>query len=87
MRHGRVRCITVYRLIFQVVAQHYCRCVQVIDYRSILLLLLNWSDEIVWHRGCDQDVLFMTNGKPWKMARPGCGQAADVFVELLEEMM
>jgi hypothetical protein len=34
------------------------------------------SDEIVWHSGCDQVVLFFTDGKPWKMAQPGHGQAA-----------
>ena len=79
MRRGRVWCITVYRLIFRLVAQHYRRCVQVIDYRRILPLLSNRSDEIVWHSVCDQDVLFFTDGKPWKMARPGRGQAAEVL--------
>jgi hypothetical protein len=76
MRHRRVWCITVYCLIYQLAAQHCHRCVQVIDYRRILPLLSNWSGEIVWHSGCDQDVLFFTDGKPWKMAQPGHGQAA-----------
>jgi hypothetical protein len=76
VRRGRVWCIIVYRLIFQLLAQHYRRCVQVIGYRRILPLLSNCSDEIVWHSGCDQDVLFFTNGKPWQMAQPGHGQAA-----------
>jgi hypothetical protein len=79
MRHRRVWCITVYSLIFRLVAQNYRRCVTVIDYRRILPLLSDWSDEIVWHSGCDQDVLFFTNGKPWKMARPGHGQAVEVL--------
>jgi hypothetical protein len=47
-------------------------------------LLSNWSDEIVWHSGCDQDVLFFTDDKPWKMARPGCGQAAEVLHRAVE---
>jgi hypothetical protein len=29
---------------------------------------------------CMPDVLFFTNGKPWKMARPGQGDAADALV-------
>lgn len=30
--------------------------------------------------GCTLDVLFFTDGKPWKMARPSRGDAADALV-------
>jgi hypothetical protein len=64
---------------FWLPAQHFWRCVQVIYYRRILPLLSNWSDEIVWHSCCDQDVLFFTDGKLWKKAQPVCGQATEVL--------
>ncbi len=54
--------------------------VQVLDYRRIILLLADWSDEIVWNSGCCEDVLFFTDGKQWKMARPGRGDAAEALV-------
>lgn len=52
-----------------------------LDYRRIIPLLADWSDEIVWHSGCCEDVLFFTDGKPWKMARPGRGDAAEALVQ------
>jgi hypothetical protein len=27
------------------------------------------------HCGCDENVIFFTDGKPWKMTRPGRGTA------------
>jgi hypothetical protein len=47
--------------------------VQVIDYHPIMPLLEDWSTEMVHYSGCCLDVLFFTDGKPWKMAQPGRG--------------
>ncbi len=55
---------------------HYWRLVQVIDYRRILPLLADWSDQMVWHMGCSPDMLFFADGKPWKLSRPGIWEAA-----------
>jgi len=76
VRRGRVWCIQMYRITFSIVSQHYRRCVQVIDYRRIVPLLEEWSDQLVWHCDSSSDVLFFTDGKPWKMCRPGTGDAA-----------
>ena len=35
---------------------------------------------MVHYSGCMQDVLFFTDGQPWKMARPGQGDTADALV-------
>jgi hypothetical protein len=42
--------------------------------------LESWSADIVHFCGCTLDVLFFTDGKPWKMARPSRGDAADALV-------
>jgi hypothetical protein len=39
-------------------------------------LLKEWSADMVHFCGCSPDVIFFTDGKPWKMARPGQGDAA-----------
>jgi hypothetical protein len=80
LQRGRVWCIKIYWALFQLLAPHYHRCVQVIDYQCIIPLLQEWSDEMVHYSGCMPDVLFFTDGKPWKMARPGRGDAADALV-------
>jgi hypothetical protein len=49
----------MYRKIFKLLALHNRQCVQVIDYCRIIPLLADWSDEVVWHSGCSQDVLFL----------------------------
>jgi len=59
---------------------HYRKVVQVLDYRSIIPLLESWSDDMVHFNGCSQDVLFFTDGKPWKLSRPGHGDAAAALV-------
>ncbi len=38
--------------------------------------LLEWSDAIAWHSGASHDTLYFTDGKPWKMCRPGRGDTA-----------
>jgi hypothetical protein len=48
----------------------------IIDYRRIVPLLEEWSDQHVWHCNSSRDILFFTDGKPWKMCRPGTGDAA-----------
>jgi hypothetical protein len=79
LRRGRVWCIKIYRSIFSLIARHYRRCVQVLDYCRIIPLLSEWSDLMVFHCDCSQDVLFFTDGKPWKMCRPGSGDAAEAL--------
>jgi len=43
---------------------HYRHLVQVLDYRRNIPLLADWSDELVYNKGCTPDVLFFTDGKP-----------------------
>jgi len=57
--------------ILSLISQHYRRLVQVLDYHRIIPLLKEWSDTMVLYSGCCRDVLFFTDGKPWKMAKPG----------------
>jgi hypothetical protein len=80
IRRGRVWCINIYRKIFSLLAHHYRRLVQVLDYRRIIPLLADWSDEMVFNTGCSNDVIFFTDGKPWKTARPGHGATAQALV-------
>jgi hypothetical protein len=80
VRRGRVWCIHIYRLIFSLLARHYRRVVQVLDYRRIIPLLAEWSDEMVINTGCTPDVIFFTDGKPWKTTRPGRGPTAQALV-------
>jgi hypothetical protein len=61
-------------------AQHYRRLVQVLDYRRIIPLLAVWSDEKGFNTGCSLDVIFFTDGKPWKTARPWHGATAQALV-------
>ena len=66
--------------VFSLISQHYRRLVQVLDYHRIIPLLEEWSDTMVLYSGCCRDVLFFTDGKPWKMAKPGRGDTADALV-------
>jgi len=59
LRRGRVWRIKIYRAVFQLLADNYCRLVQVIDYRRILPLLEEWSTEMEHYSGCMPDVLFL----------------------------
>jgi hypothetical protein len=52
----------------------------VLDYWHIIPLLKEWSDTMVIHCGCCPDVIFFTDGKPGRMARPGRGDAATALV-------
>jgi hypothetical protein len=49
--------------------------VRVLDYRQKNPLLEEWGQQMAFHCGTDPHVLFFTDGKPWKMSRPGKGQA------------
>jgi hypothetical protein len=62
--------------IFSLLAQHYRRLVQVLDYRRINPLLADWSDEMVFNTVCSLDVIFFTGSKPWKTACPRHGATA-----------
>jgi hypothetical protein len=50
------------------------------DCRRIIPLLAVWSDEMVFNTGCSLDVIFFTDGKPWKTAHPGHGATAQALV-------
>jgi hypothetical protein len=80
MHHQRVWCIKICHAMFSLLASHYRRLVQVIDYRRILPLLEEWSVDMVEYTDCCPDVIFFMDGKPWKLARPGHGDAADALV-------
>jgi hypothetical protein len=80
LRHGRVWSIRIYRALFSLLSHHYRRLVQVIDYCRILPSLEDWSNTMVLCTGCCPDVLFFTDGKPWKLAKPGTGDAAAALV-------
>jgi hypothetical protein len=80
VQRGRVWCINIYRRIFSLLSPHYRRLVQVLDYRRIIPLLADWSDELVYNTGCTPDVIFFTDGKPWKMTRPGRGATAQALL-------
>jgi hypothetical protein len=47
----------------------------VLDYRRINPLVVEWGQTISAYCGCDPNVIFFTDGKPWKLARPGRGRA------------
>jgi hypothetical protein len=81
LRRGRVWCIKIYREIFSLLNQHYRKLVQVLDYHRIIPLLEDWSFTMVQYSGCCPDVLFFTDGKPWKLAKPGTGDAATALVQ------
>jgi hypothetical protein len=80
MQRGHVWYIKIYRELFSLLGQHYRRLAQVIDYQLIIPLLEEWSDSMVLYTGCCPDVLFFTDGKPWKMAKPGTGDAVTALV-------
>jgi hypothetical protein len=61
---GHVWCIKIYRKIFSLLSIHNRQLVQVLDYRRLIPLLADWSDELVYNTGCTPYVLFFTDGKP-----------------------
>jgi len=75
MRQQRGWCIQIYLAFFQQLKDPYRKCVRVLDFRRIVPLLDTWSDMMVHCTGCEKDVLFFADGKPWQMSRPGKGQA------------
>jgi hypothetical protein len=77
---GRVWCITIYQKIFSLLSLHHSQLVQVLDYKKILPLLADWSDELVYYTACTPDVLFFTDGKPWKTTRPDRGETVQALV-------
>jgi hypothetical protein len=53
----------------------YRKCVRVLDYCRINPKLEEWGRQMSLHCGCDENVFFFIDGKPWKMSRPGRGAA------------
>jgi hypothetical protein len=68
-------CVLIYHEIFRLLVYHYRKCVRVLDYRRINPLVEEWGQTISAYCGCDPNVIFFTDGKPWKLARPGRGWA------------
>jgi hypothetical protein len=44
----------------------------VLDYRP---LVEQWGQTLSQHCGCNPNVIFFTDGKPWKLSCPGRGRA------------
>jgi hypothetical protein len=49
--------------------------------RQINTLLEEWGHKMSLHCGCDNNVILFTDGKPWKISRPGRGQAVRKICE------
>jgi hypothetical protein len=47
-----------------------------LDDQQFIPLFSEWSDQIAWHSAANLDILYFTDGKPWKMCRPGRGDTA-----------
>jgi hypothetical protein len=75
LRQQRGWCIQIYDELFKLLVVAYCKCVRVLDYRRINPKLEEWGRQMSLHCGCDENVIFFTDGKPWKMTRPGRGTA------------
>jgi hypothetical protein len=75
LRHQCGWCIQIYSTMFDELCKSHA-CVRVLDYRRIAPLLSTWSDMTVHFTDCERDVLFFTDGKPWRLSRPGKGRAA-----------
>ena len=74
-------CMQIYQEIFAQLKDNYQVCVQVIDYRRILPKLGDWSNQMWAYCGCSRDTLFFTDGKPWRLSKPGKGRATQAFAE------
>jgi hypothetical protein len=65
----------MYHTTFWLVAALYQKCIRVLDYQRINPLLASWGEQMNLHCGTDCDVIFFTDGKPWRMSHPGRGRA------------
>jgi hypothetical protein len=81
LRRQRSWCLQIYHETFHLLASTYRKCVRVLDYRRINPLLEEWGQKMSLHCGCDDNVIFFTDGKPWKMSRPGRGRAVRQICE------
>jgi hypothetical protein len=81
MRQQRSWCILIYYELFYLLAQHYRKLVRVLDYRRIMPLLESWGVQMNEHCGTNPSVLFFTDGKPWRMSRPGRGETVRQICE------
>ena len=62
---------------------HYRQVVKVFDYARILPKLGEWCEIINdWFPLSEPDTILFTDGKPWKMSRPGKGEAARMITEM-----
>ena len=57
-------CIQIYHETFHLLAVNYRKCVRVLDYCRINPMLRAWGQQMSEHCGCDEDVIFFTDGKP-----------------------
>jgi hypothetical protein len=68
-------CIQIYDELFKLLVVSYRKCVRVLNYRWINPKLEEWGHQMSLHCGCDENVFFFMDGKPWKMSCPGRGIA------------
>ena len=62
---------------------HYHLLVKVIDYARIIPKLEEWCDIINdKFPNAEEDTFFFTDGKPWKLSRPGKGAGARVIAQI-----
>jgi hypothetical protein len=66
---------------FYLFAVTYRKCVRVLDYCRITPKLEEWGQQMSLHCGCDENIFFFMDGKPWKMCRPGRGRAVRQICE------
>jgi len=81
LRQQRSWCIQIYHEFFHLLAVNYRKGIRVLDYHRINPLLEEWGQQMSEHCGCDDDIIFSTNGKPWKMSQPGRGRAVREICE------
>jgi hypothetical protein len=80
-RQQQTWCILIYHEIFPLLTLNYRRCVRVLDFRRINPLLEEWGQQMAFHCGTHPHIIFFTDGKPWKMSRPGQGRAVREICE------
>ena len=80
VRRKRTWCMLVCEEVFKQLRDGCQLCVRVLDYRRLTGDLLElWSDTIHNYTGAERDVLYLADGKPWRLSRPGKGEAAQHF--------
>ncbi len=75
LRQQQGWCIQMYTELLKLLVVTYQKCVHVLDYCRINPMLEEWAQQMSLHCGCYNNIIFFTDGKPWKMSHPGRGRA------------